>query len=240
MNCYSGVSMGDRVKIDAEQSNIIRWMSFFAIGCVVLGHCRMGSDAVQVGIFDSLCQWHVPFFYFISGMFLYVSLTNHAWGDVVHKRCKTLVVPYFLWCLISLLFKGRTGLSCSVDEAFAFCAPSPVGNPHLWYLHCLIVFVIIAMLIWRTFGFLSYGVRRIVLGSVFAGLFVVFEYIGIKSLYGTPTSPFYFLSGFLVAPLIAGRKLIKFWGGGGYLSQYCQELRGFCWCLKESGKCSSE
>ena len=200
------------MNIDAEQANIIRWMSLFAISCVVLGHCRIGNDIAQIVIFDTLCQWHVPFFYFVSGMFLSVSLTNHVWGDVVHKRCKTLVVPYVLWCLIPLLVKGRFGLSCSVDEAFAFSAPSPVGNPHLWYLHCLIVFVILAMLIWRVLAFLSYGERRVVFGIVFGSLFLFFEYLGVKSLYGTPTSPFYFLSGFLVAPLIACRKLLKFGG----------------------------
>ena len=38
----------------------------------------------------------------------------------------------------------------------------------------------------------------------------------------------------------ANVSLGKFGGGGGYLSQYCQELRGFYWHLKEFVECSSE
>ena len=57
-----GMNMGERIRVDADQSNIIRWMSFFAIACVVLGHCRIGNDAVQRIIYGTFCQWHVPFF----------------------------------------------------------------------------------------------------------------------------------------------------------------------------------
>ena len=228
--------MGVRMRIDAEQSNIIHWMSLFAIVCVVLGHCRIGSDAVQIIIFDTFCQWHVPFFYLTSGMFLSISLTNHSWTDVIQKRLRTLVVPYFLWCLIPLLLKGESGVSCSVDEAFAFSTSAPYGNPHLWYLHCLIIFVISAILIWRVFAFLPEICRRILWGISFASLAWFVERLGLKTLYGTPTSPFYFLSGFVVSPLFFSRKMVKF-AGGGYLLQYYRGLHGSCWLLKAFGRC---
>ena len=203
------------MKIDSERSNIIHWISFFAIACVVLGHCRVGSDAVQNIIFDTFCQWHVPFFYLISGMFLSISLTNHSWKDIIQTRLRTLVVPYFLWCLIPLLLKGKSGVSCSVDEAFALTTSFPLGNPHLWYLHCLIIFVILATLIWRVLAFLPEFSRRILWGVSFASIALFAEYFGVRTLYGTPTSPFYFLSGFIFAPLLSTCKMAKFAGGGG-------------------------
>ena len=149
------------------------------------------------------------FFYFVSGIFLYVSLNNNSWSSILLKKFQTNVVPYFLWCLIPMMLKGRLGLAYTIDEIFAFSKPAPCGNPHLWYLHCLIVFIGVTMLIWKILAFLPQFTRRILFGVIFIIFFLFVEFLGIKTLYGTPTSPFYFLSGFVFAPSFLASKIKK-------------------------------
>lgn len=56
---------------------------------------------------EGLCRVAVPAFFFISGYYFYKSFDKwniNIWFEKINKRIRTLLVPYILWNLISLLF----------------------------------------------------------------------------------------------------------------------------------------
>lgn len=170
-------------------------MSFTAILCVIFGHCGSGA------LMPIVTQWHVPWFFMLSGMFLWYSLNRHPIKDVTFSKFKGLVIPYFLWCGVEgMLVWVMSGKSTNLTHWFGLNTPYPFGNPHLWYLHCLIIFTGIVVWIWCLLWFTK--VRYLLTSVLSMVAFVVCEKSGISSLYGTPSSPFYFLLGFGMAPLL--------------------------------------
>lgn len=109
------------MKDHSVQSKTIEWLRFFCIAAVVLLHALgkplEGNDiiAYQYGVYDTvrilfsegLCTVAVPIFFLISGYLFFVKLeewNTDIWGGKLKRRAKTLLLPYFLWNLISIAF----------------------------------------------------------------------------------------------------------------------------------------
>lgn len=120
----------------------------------------------------------VPFFFLASGFFLmrHLPLTGiwrPAWRDECIKRVGSLLVPFLVWNLLYGLFAWgmawcahRCGYMIHLDiplhptwrqlislSGVNFCAAPAL--PHLWYIRCLIFFVLLSPLF-------LYAVRRMV------------------------------------------------------------------------------
>ena len=189
--------------ISSYSSVKIRWISFVAIVCVVLGHC-VSNNSFVIGIF---AQWHVPWFYLLSGFLLGVSLNRHGAKSCLVKRIMTLLLPYILWCCIGFLVVwGVQGELASLNDCLGLSSAFPVGNPHLWYLHCLIVFSFAVILLWWMLSGIANVQRVIVVICVYALAFGAAICGNIGTLIGTPTSPFYFIIGFAFSQVCAAKQ----------------------------------
>lgn len=186
--------------ISPYNSAKIRWISFAAIVCVVLGHC-ISDNPFVIGIF---AQWHVPWFYLLSGFMLSGSLNRHAARACLVRRTRALLLPYILWCGIGFLVVwGVHGEIVSLNDWLGLSSAFPVGNPHLWYLHCLIVFSFAVILLWWMLGGIANVHRAIVVICVYVLAFGAAICGNIGALIGTPTSPVYFIIGFAFSQVCA-------------------------------------
>ena len=78
---------------------------------------------------EGLCRVAVPAFFFISGYYFYKSFDKwniNIWFEKINKRIRTLLVPYILWNLISLLFAIMASGLISGGGIFQFM------NDHGW------------------------------------------------------------------------------------------------------------
>lgn len=131
---------------------------------VILLHYRVFNDEllmnfagylIELQIFIcELCRIAVPLYFLMSGYFLYnqKNLTSSTYKQILIKRIKSLVVPYLLWNLASLILNilGGNILFHSKDIGdililFVKQTPSlgPINHP-LWYLRDLFIFVLIS------------------------------------------------------------------------------------------------
>lgn len=168
------------MKEHSIQSKTIEWLRFFCIAAVVLLHAfgkpLEGKEiiAYQNGAYDTIrilfsegfCTVAVPIFFLISGYLFFVKLeewNTDIWVGKLKRRAKTLLLPYFLWNLISIAF----ALSILYINYFAERGDAPdlvalfnsYGGlrifwdgrdglyPHdfpLWFIRDLIVFMILS------------------------------------------------------------------------------------------------
>lgn len=172
-----------------------RWLSLAAILCVVLGHCHLDGGCLERVLIPVFAQWHVPWFFVLSGMFLHFSCERYSCSSLLLKKMKSLCMPYLIWCAwgILVLQQPWSGIDAEIGLTSAF----PTGNVNLWYLHCLIVFTVVALIL---FGCVRHWGRKTIWGMAYCVFFVVCFCLKIWTLVGTPTSPFYFAAGFLLAP----------------------------------------
>ena len=192
-----------KMTISPYNSAKIRWISFAAIVCVVLGHC-LSDNPFVIGIF---AQWHVPWFYLLSGFMLGGSLNRHGAKACLVKRTRTLLFPYILWCGIGFLVaKGVHGEIASLDDWLGLSSAFPTGNPHLWYLHCLIVFSFALTFLWLLLSRISDMSRAIIVICVYVLAFGAAICGNIGTLIGTPTSPVYFIMGFAFSQVCAANQ----------------------------------
>ena len=79
-----------------EREAYIDYLKGIAIFLVVLGHCWLRSD----GIFWLIYRFHMPLFFCISG---YLFNKNKKFKDFIKSKFKTLIIPYFIFFLISYI-----------------------------------------------------------------------------------------------------------------------------------------
>ena len=142
-----------------------RNISFFATLSVVVIHAGgagMGSLAAKVChqfLGWGVCTFAVPWFFFVSGYYLAGHIGENGWWlRAVHKRIRTLLVPYMLWsiffiCLILALnvFKGMKFETVTGAADFSLytlfihgfgldASMHPLLTP-FWYVRALMIMV---------------------------------------------------------------------------------------------------
>lgn len=145
-----------------KRNDLMPMMSITGIVLVVLGHSGYAGSNIAMDC-PYLCKWiysfHMPLFFFISG-FLF-SLTNESFvkmdkGNLLMKKVKRLLVPYFTIGLVLWCVKYTFSSLASVERHFSlaaflkmFVAPNTEESTmgYLWYLITLfMVFAIMAVL----------------------------------------------------------------------------------------------
>lgn len=94
-----------------EQSKALTLLKGFAIILVVMIHCDVRNEmgAVHLSELDMYMQAltrmitinAVPMFFFISGFLFF--LKKDIYMNKWKKRFKSLVIPYFIWCIVGFL-----------------------------------------------------------------------------------------------------------------------------------------
>ena len=101
---------------DNNESRTIEWLRFVLAVLVVCLHCSKApgltitsgaSGALRIAVVI-LGQIPVPIFFVISGYFFFSGLQQWSWSlwkTKITKRCRTILLPYVLWCIIALIMK---------------------------------------------------------------------------------------------------------------------------------------
>lgn len=128
------------------------------------------NDTLRILFSEGLCRVAVPIFFLISGYLFFVRLeewNTAVWREKLKNRVNTLLIPYLIWNLISLLYLlGRSYLAfvlLNIGDDFdiaagyhafgglrAFWDSGTGGLPNnypLWFIRDLMVFVTLAPVI---------------------------------------------------------------------------------------------
>lgn len=119
---------------------------------VVLGHITK-----NVYIINFIYSFHIPLFFFISGML--INPSKHSLKDFVINKFKRLIVPYLAFSVISLVIwasaKVMMGEQISIQQQILGILRANVNlgdlkfNIPLWFLPCLFVTEILFVLIYK-------------------------------------------------------------------------------------------
>jgi fucose 4-O-acetylase-like acetyltransferase len=118
---------------------------------VVVGHVLRGLVASRilpsspvVGFTDLwIYSWHMPLFFFLSGLFLYRSATRCGFSEFVLRKIRTIAYPYFLWSLITLMIKVLLGSIPNQPREltdFELIFFDPIEQ--FWFLYVLFLLVV--------------------------------------------------------------------------------------------------
>lgn len=146
--------------ISQVTSNKIRNMALVCACFVVVIHTSSlnvdkGSCLwwTRVLLGNGVCRLAMPFFFFVSGFFLARHMNEGGWyGREVIKRIKTLLMPYFVFCILGVVWTCLVSnrFDASVSNCFRAFGLHPLVSPicgQLWYIRSITILVLAAPLI---------------------------------------------------------------------------------------------
>ncbi len=125
---------------------------------VVYGHVARGLYNAKIEmnvnsfqLIDSIIySFHMPFFFFLSGLFFYDSLQKRTVTGFLANKFDTLVYIYIVWSLIQdiiqLAFNKWTNNEVTISEIIKLFS-DPRGQ--FWFLYALTVIIIFSTLVYR-------------------------------------------------------------------------------------------
>lgn len=150
----------------------------FGIFLVVLAHTYRGVTAAGIKglpileIIDSIIYtFHMPLFFFVSGLFFISSLNKRSGTDFLKNKIGTIAYPYLLWGTLQGLMiayfasKGVANQEIKFVEVFQFW--KPLGQ--FWFLYELFFILIISAFLYH-FNFFNY-LPQLIFFSIFLYLF---------------------------------------------------------------------
>lgn len=119
--------------------------------CVVVGHCIPDASSGQImdpflrNIFHIIYSFHMPLFFFLSGLFIKPIFSNQETVKFIKKRTVRLMVPYFFVGLAYLPFKmllsSFANKPYNMDDFWKIIiGVNPDGE--LWFLYTLFMVAI--------------------------------------------------------------------------------------------------
>ena len=149
------------MKTDTEENRQFRILSALGIIFVVAGH--LGYGVFDLGGVFPYYSFHVYIFLFVSGYF-YKDEAEKNIGGYIWKKCRMLLVPYFLWNLFyGVLAQVLHGIGLSLGEVLSFrtlfLSPFIDGHQFLynfsaWFVPALFLVEIINVLMRKILGVL--------------------------------------------------------------------------------------
>lgn len=136
------------------------WVDYAkAIGIilVVYGHVARGVKEAGYNFSDSLFtlvdsfiySFHMPLFFFLSGLFFYQSFIKRGFLDLTLNKIDTIVYPYILWTLIqggiSVILSQHTNSNTSLTEVIYLWQPFA----QFWFLYTLFIIFMLCGLIYK-------------------------------------------------------------------------------------------
>lgn len=197
---------------DNFKTSRILWIDsvkFFGILAIVLGHTILGGWLKHY-----VYSFHVPLFFFMMGVTS--SLTKFdtkPFFQYVKKQAYSLLVPYYIFAVISTAIIFFVSLFVDFDEAKIFDEPVKLftqiltgycrANNPLWFLPCAFVMCTIAYLIVRSVNNIQASKVRIFIFVCIATAFGIlmylnYHYIGIHRIFYKTDSALELLPFFLI------------------------------------------
>ena len=193
----------------SEKSSIyqrVLWVEYakgIGIFLVVLGHTIRGlvdssilesSTAVQA-VYRWIYAFHMPLFFFISGLLIYRSASKPL-KDFLVDKLKVIAYPYLVWSVLETIFQAvgsrYTNNSVNLSDMWRIVY-SPVMQ--FWFLYVLFVIVLVYAIARKL------GVSNIVFAMISILFYSVQGYVGLGSwgvLYQVQTYAIYLGLGALV------------------------------------------
>lgn len=124
---------------------------------VVYGHVMRGllkaglpMDRELHGLIDSIIySFHMPLFFFLSGVFFFGSMDRHGELKLIENKFKTVLYPYVIWSLIQGLievgFSHSTNYKTSLWQVLSLWHP----RAQFWFLYTLFIVFIASIAIYR-------------------------------------------------------------------------------------------
>jgi fucose 4-O-acetylase-like acetyltransferase len=140
------------------------WVDYAkAIGIilVVYGHIARGLYNANVPMNEDIYKlldtfiysFHMPLFFFLSGLYFIKSLTNRTTKQFVFNKIDTIVYPYILWSLIQGIIEAtissQTNGSATYPEVFSLLWQP---RAHFWFLYALALVMLFGTLFYRYFN----------------------------------------------------------------------------------------
>ncbi|WP_233429236.1 acyltransferase family protein [Klebsiella variicola] len=159
-----------------------RWVDYakgIGIILVVFGHANRGlyssgiyiSSEIYHYLDNIIYSFHMPLFFFLSGLFFVSSINNKSKEGFLLSKVKNILYPYVLWSLIQggveVFFSKYTNAKTSLSEVLLF----PMHpRAQFWFLYALFMIFIICTIIYHKKYFLK------MLPAFFLISFVIYVY----------------------------------------------------------------
>lgn len=139
-------------------NNRIDWVDYakgIGIILVVYGHLLSSGYHMGLGIPDHffglsdsiIYGFHMPLFFFLSGLFIEKSLQKHGFKNYLGIQLRRLVYPYFLWSILQMsvevIFSSQTQNGTRLSDIFAIVY-QPWGQ--FWFIYALFLMQLIFVL----------------------------------------------------------------------------------------------
>jgi fucose 4-O-acetylase-like acetyltransferase len=128
---------------------------------VIYGHVSDGlfraglpfsRDAFQIP-YDVIYTFHMPLFFFLSGLFFPQSWQKRGTGGLIRSKVDTVVYPYLLWSVVQGLIEVALSRHTNHHTTFGEVA-SLLWHPRqqFWFLYALFVVFVLAALLYEWLG----------------------------------------------------------------------------------------
>ncbi len=140
------------------------WVDYAkAIGIllVVYGHVARGlksagimHDSLAYQYVDSVIYtFHMPLFFFLSGLFLITSFQSKGFGWVLGSKVDTIVYPYIVWSLlqggVEVVLSSYTNANVTLQDVMSlFTSP----RAQFWFLYALFLVFLTSLFVLKFFG----------------------------------------------------------------------------------------
>jgi len=136
------------------------WVDYAkAIGIILVVYGHVARGLYKAGIFTAtylfelidsvIYTFHMPLFFFLSGLFFYSSFAKRGGKALVWNKIDTVFYPYVLWSILQgcmeVLLSGFTNGDASFRDVFSLLwAP----RAQLWFLYALFLIFLVASVIY--------------------------------------------------------------------------------------------
>ncbi|MCC8422692.1 acyltransferase family protein, partial [Photorhabdus thracensis] len=125
-------------------------LKFLGMFYIYIGHLGQSAGNIYPFVFS----FHVPLFFFISGLFFSSTENNRKLMNSVYKSFKGILIPYFIFSFISVIIISIQN-SASPHEVFEMVKLCLLGVRNnipagsLWFLPCLFLVVLYQSFLFR-------------------------------------------------------------------------------------------
>lgn len=158
-------------------------------------HAGLGIPTRFFSLSDSIVySFHMPLFFFLSGIFVESSLNKHGTKDYLLNKLGNMAYPYFVWSILQMsvevMFSSQTQKGTSISDILAI-PYQPWAQ--FWFLYALFLMNIVYVLLSRTGKY-----SAIITFMVAIGLFFYPFNTGIFALYSFSEHFIFFTGGMLL------------------------------------------
>ncbi len=197
-------------------NNRTDWVDYakgIGIILVVYGHLLSSGYHTGLGIPDRFFElsdsiiygFHMPLFFFLSGLFIEKSLKNHGFKNYLGIQLRRLVYPYFLWSILQMsvevIFSSHTQNGTRLSDIFAIVY-QPWGQ--FWFIYALFFMQLIFVMANRLNKF-----GTLILSLLSVWLFIYPIQIQVAAITPFSTHFIFFISGVLFRKYFWNKSTLK-------------------------------